>query len=55
MGDIPAGAALRYELEVLRISVSPDELTRGIANCGVGGASAQSSGCESIEARESPV
>ena len=52
MGDIPGGSALRYEIEVLRLSFSPDELTRGISNCGIGGASAQSSGCAAIVASE---
>ena len=51
-GDIPAGSALRYDIEVLRISYSPELLTRGIVNCGIGGASAQSSGCADVVAAE---
>ena len=52
MGNIPPNSELRFDVEVLRLSFSPDLLTRGIANCGVGGASAQASGCASIVAAE---
>ena len=53
LGLVPAGSALRYEIQLLRLSNSgPDALLDGIAQCGVGGAAAQAAGCDAIEPRE---
>ena len=50
---IPAGSTLRYTVKVLRLSTTgPDALFKGVTRCGRGGASAQSSGCGSVEAAE---
>ena len=47
-GVVPAGSSLRYEVELLRVSSSPDELFKDVAFCGVGGAGAQNAGCDAI-------
>ena len=50
---VPPNSVLRYEIELLRLSTKgPDELTRGIARCGTGGASASSEACKAIEIKE---
>ena len=53
LGTVPGGSALTYEIELLRVSTTgPDELFKGISQCGVGGAGAQSAGCADIVAAE---
>ncbi|KAG1679663.1 hypothetical protein FOA52_006180 [Chlamydomonas sp. UWO 241] len=50
---VQPGSTLRYEIELLRLSArGPDDLTRGIAQCGAGGAGAQAAACEDIEYAE---
>jgi len=46
---VPGGAALQYEVELLRLSArGPDELTKGVERCGQGGAGAQTEKCGEI-------
>ncbi|KAG2451096.1 hypothetical protein HYH02_004364 [Chlamydomonas schloesseri] len=50
---VPAGSTLLYEVELLRLSaVGPDQLTRGIAKCGAGGANQQDENCGAITLAE---
>lgn len=50
---VPAGAAVRYEIELLRLSrKGPDLLFSGTAKCGQGGASAAVDGCANIPLAE---
>ncbi len=49
---VPAGASLRYDSRLLRLSTTgPDALFAGVERCGTGGAGAQSAGCAAIEPR----
>lgn len=53
MAIVPAGSKLVYDIELLRVSsLGPDELFKGIAQCGVGGAGAQSAGCADVSPSE---
>ena len=48
-GDVPASSTLIYEVELLRLSsTGPDELMKGVSQCGLGGAGAQFDGCADI-------
>lgn len=50
---VPGGSELRYDVRLLRLSASgPDELMKGVSQCGIGGAGAQSAGCGAIEPSE---
>ncbi|KAG2428157.1 hypothetical protein HXX76_011837 [Chlamydomonas incerta] len=50
---VPAGSTLVYEVELLRLSaVGPDQLTKGIAKCGSGGAGQQDENCAAISPAE---
>ncbi|PNW78393.1 hypothetical protein CHLRE_09g399300v5 [Chlamydomonas reinhardtii] len=50
---VPAGSTLVYEVELLRLSATgPDQLTRGIAKCGAGGAGQQDENCGAISLAE---
>jgi hypothetical protein len=50
---VPAGSTLRYDIQLLRLSsAGPDALLAGVAQCGVGGAGAQLSGCAAVEPAE---
>lgn len=53
VASVPGGSSLQYEIELLRVSTTgPDALFQGIAQCGIGGAGAQSAGCADIVAAE---
>jgi hypothetical protein len=50
---VPPGSTLVYEVELLRLSTKgPDELTRGIIQCGQGGAAQQTKNCGKITLME---
>jgi len=53
VAPVPANSTLRYTVTLLRLSRSgPDALFAGISQCGVGGAGAQSAGCDNVTPRE---